>query len=400
MEFAPLPVCAGLPCLSPCRTLALMLESLLTAWHDAFGPARPQVIVRAPGRVNIIGEHTDYNEGWVMPGAMDRSLYVLMSPSNDGHRWIAHDLGEEAGAADFFSLVDRFPWTKYVAGTLRLYAPSTGPLHVLIGGDLPVGAGISSSSALVCGLLLGLQALREGQESREEIANISSRVEKEIIGLQGGIMDQYAIMLSEAEHVMMLDCRSRQYTFIPADLPGCRWVLLNTKVKHHLIDSDYNQRSAQCRESVAFIRQRYPEVQSLRDVTVAMLDDVQLPAVLDKRSRFVLAENDRVHAMREALERHDAYSAGTLLNASHIGLRDEYEVSCAELDFLAAFAHGDDRVHGARMMGGGFGGCVIALLKEATAEAFTGDASRAYEKTFGFAPEVIFFALGEGAREV
>ncbi len=382
------------------RTLALMLDTLLSAWHDAFGSQDPAVIVRAPGRVNIIGEHTDYNEGWVMPGAMDRSLYILMSPSNDGHRWIAHDLGEEAGAADFFSLVDSFPWTKYVAGTLRLYAPDIGPLHLLIGGDLPVGAGISSSSALVCGLLLGLQGLCKGQESREEIANISSRVEKEIIGLQGGIMDQYAIMLSEAEHVMMLDCRSRQYTFIPADLPGCRWVLLNTKVKHHLIDSDYNQRSAQCRESVALIRQRYPNVESLRDVTMAMLDDVRLPAVLDNRSRFVLAENDRVHAMRAALEQHNAQAAGALLNASHAGLRDEYEVSCAELDFLADFAQRDDRVFGARMMGGGFGGCVIALLREPTAEAFTADASRAYDETFGFAPEVIFFALGEGAREV
>ncbi len=377
-----------------------MLETLLSAWHAAFGPEAPAVIIRAPGRVNIIGEHTDYNEGWVMPGAMNRSLYVLISRSDEGHRWIAHDLGEEAGGADFFSLVDSFPWTKYVAGTLRLYAPDIGPLHLLIGGDLPVGAGISSSSALVCGLLLGLQALRGGTESREEIAIISSRVEKEIIGLQGGIMDQYAIMLSAADHVMMLDCRSRQYTFIPADLPGCRWVLLNTKVKHHLIDSDYNQRSAQCRESVALIRQRSPDVKSLRDVTFAMLDDVRLPAVLDKRSRFVLAENDRVHAMRAALERHDAHAAGVLLNASHIGLRDEYEVSCAELDFLADFAHRDERVFGARMMGGGFGGCVIALLKEDTAEAFTADASHAYAELFGFAPEVIFFALGDGAQKV
>src|SRR5690606_36109697 len=177
-------------------------------------------------------------------------------------------------------------------------------------------------------------------------------------------------------------------------------VPLNTKVKHHLIDSDYNQRSAQCRESVALIRNRYPDVGSLREVTFDVPDDVRLPAGRDQRSRFVLAENDRVHAMRAALERHDAHAAGVLLNASHSGLRDEYEVSCAELDFLADFAHRDERVFGARMMGGGFGGCVIALLKDATAEAFAADASHAYAERFGFPPEVIFFGLGDGAQKV
>jgi len=374
-----------------------MLDTLLSAWRDAFGEAGPAIVVRAPGRVNIIGEHTDYNEGWVMPGAMSRSLYILLSPSDQGHHWVAHDLGEQAQGPDFFSLVDQFPWTKYVSGTLRIYAPDAGPLKMLIGGDLPVGAGISSSSALVCGLLLALQALRKSGESREEIANVSSRVEKEIIGLQGGIMDQYAIMLSTRDKVMMLDCRTRAYDYIPAGLPGARWVLINTRVKHHLIDSDYNRRSAQCREAAAQVSRIYPEVRSLRDVTMDMLDAAALPEVLDRRSRFVLRENERVHAMRDALSRHDAHAAGELLNASHRGLRDEYEVSCEELDFLAELAHGDERAFGARMMGGGFGGCVIALLRADAAETFTGDVSRAYEGRFGFAPDVIFFDLADGA---
>lgn len=377
-----------------------MLEALFTAWEDIFGGQAPTVIVRSPGRVNIIGEHTDYNEGWVMPGAMSRSLYILLAPSTEGHHWVAHDLGEQAAGSDFFSLVDRFPWTKYVAGTIRLYAPDSASFHLMIGGDLPVGAGISSSSALVCGLLLGLQALRGDQLSREEIANIGSRVEKEIIGLQGGIMDQYAIMLSTAGQVMMLDCRSRAYSFITADLPGARWVLLNTKVRHHLIDSDYNRRSAECREAVDLVRQRYPGVRSLRDVTSAMAGEAIHIPVLQKRAFFVIAENDRVQAMREAFRRQDPVTAGQLLNASHRGLRDDYEVSCPELDFLAAYAHRDDRAFGARMMGGGFGGCVIALVRSDAAETFTADATAAYAAAFGFAPEVIFFELAAGAEIV
>jgi galactokinase len=189
-----------------------MMDSLLDRWHNTFGSNAPEVIVRAPGRVNIIGEHTDYNEGWVLPGAMSRSIYILASrePAN-GHHWIAYDLDEEVQSPENIFEYGEYAWAKYIEGAIRLYAPEIGSLHLLIGGDLPVGAGISSSSALVCGILYALQQLTEGDESKEDLALVGQRVEREIIGVQGGIMDQFAIMMSQPEHVMLLDCRTREY---------------------------------------------------------------------------------------------------------------------------------------------------------------------------------------------
>ncbi|MEO6130929.1 MAG: galactokinase family protein, partial [Saprospiraceae bacterium] len=299
-----------------------MVDQLLKAWRHHFGILDPEIIVRAPGRVNIIGEHTDYNEGWVLPGAMSRSVYILVSKNdNQSHHWVALNMNEEY----FSDTSDVMPlWAKYISGTIMLYAPECNALNILIGGDLPVGLGVSSSSSLVCGLLYALQNITGKKESREELALIGSRVEREIIGLQGGIMDQFAIMLSREDHVMLLDCRSKSFKFITADLPGCKWVLINTKVKHKLIDSDYNTRADECMKAVAEIQKTYPEVNSLRDVTLEMLREINLPEVLQKRSVFVIEENDRVLSMVAALKKHEPAEAGKLLQASHLGLKDDY----------------------------------------------------------------------------
>ncbi len=378
-----------------------MMDSLLDRWHTTFGSNAPEVIVRAPGRVNIIGEHTDYNEGWVLPGAMSRSIYILASREpTDGHHWIAYDLDEEIQSLENIIEYGEYPWAKYIEGAIRLYAPGIGSLHLLIGGDLPVGAGISSSSALVCGILYALQQLTGRDESKEALALVGQRVEREIIGVQGGIMDQFAIMMSQPEHVMLLDCRTREYRIISAALPGCRWILINTRVKHALIDSDYNKRSAQCAQSVAIIRETYPDVQALRDVTMEMLEASQLNDTLFKRSSFVIEENNRVHEMVQALHEHDAEEAGKLLKASHEGLRHMYEVSCDELDHLADFANAYEGVLGARMMGGGFGGCVICLLKEEVLDEFSIACVDRYLDRFGFEPEVILFELAGGVERV
>jgi len=376
-----------------------MIETLLEHWHSSFVSNSPEVIIRAPGRVNIIGEHTDYNEGWVMPGAMSRSIFILASrqPAN-GHHWIAYDLDEEIQSLeDIFEYGD-YAWAKYIEGAIRLYAPEIGSLQLLIGGDLPVGAGISSSSALVCGILYALQQLTGRSESKETLALFGQRVEREVIGVQGGIMDQFAIMMSEPNHVMLLDCRTRDYRLISADLPGCRWILINTKVKHALIDSDYNKRGAQCQQSVAIIQKSFPDVHALRDVTMDMLDTSGLPETLYRRSAFVVQENARVHQMVEALHDKDAAHAGRLLKGSHEGLRHMYEVSCEELDHLADFANRYEGVLGARMMGGGFGGCVICLLKEEILDSFSIDCVDSYLHRFSFEPEVILFELGAGVQ--
>ena len=378
-----------------------MLNSLFDQWHTSFGSTPPEIIVRAPGRVNIIGEHTDYNDGWVLPGAMSRCLFILLSRNEGlGHHWIASDLDEVFESPEHIIEYEHFSWARYIQGAISLYAPGIGPLRLLIGGDLPVGAGISSSSALVCGILFALQQLTGRTESKEELALMGRRVEREIIGVQGGIMDQFAIMMSEPKHVMLLDCRTRDYRLISADLPGHRWILINTKVKHALIDSDYNKRGAQCQQSVAIIQKSFPEVHALRDVTMEMLNASGLPETLYRRSAFVIQENDRVHQMIEALHDRDAIRTGNLLKSSHDGLRHMYEVSCEELDHLADFANRYEGVLGARMMGGGFGGCVICLLKEEILDSFSINCVDSYLHRFSFEPEVILFELGAGVELV
>ena len=378
-----------------------MLDHLLQKWHTSFGPSSPEIIVRAPGRVNIIGEHTDYNEGWVLPGAMSRSLYILISKNeNKTHHWVASDLNEEFQFQPT-SVEKEIPlWGKYVSGTINLYARDTGPLNILIGGDLPVGAGVSSSSSLVCGLLFALHHMTGHHETKEEIALMGSRVEREIIGLQGGIMDQFAIMLSQENHVMMLDCRTQTYQFISADLAGCKWVLINTKVRHQLIDSDYNKRGEECQRAVAIIKHQYPEVKSLRDVTFGILKSIHLPEALSRRAKFVLEENARVQDMVTALGNKDTHKAGLLLKASHKGLRYDYEVSCDELNHLADFANQYDGVLGSRMMGGGFGGCVICLLEENIIENFSQQCVASYADRFGIEPDIIHFELGNGVERI
>jgi galactokinase len=376
-----------------------MIDSVLKKWHAQFGSTRPEVIVRSPGRVNIIGEHTDYNEGWVMPGAMSRSLYILASRAKGKQgTWIATDLQDET-KVEAFPDADTLPmWAKYFHGSLHVFGESIGPLNLLVGGDLPIGAGISSSSSLVCGLLVALQEMTGVSREKRELAHLARRVERDIIGLQGGIMDQFAIMLSEPEKVMLLDCRFETYEYIDAALPDAAWVLLNTRVKHQLIDSDYNQRSQECRQAVEYLQTIFPEIKSLRDVTPDMLHAGNLPQPLHDRARFVIEENHRVHKMQNALEQHDANEAGRLLMASHVGLRDLYKVSCEELDQLASMAHNTPGVYGGRMMGGGFGGCVICLVQMEAMDSFLSRASDSYRNQFGMKPEVIHFSLDQGAH--
>nr|ALS89835.1 gal_kin [uncultured bacterium] len=385
-----------------------MLSDLIHQWHSHFGPDTPQVIVRSPGRVNIIGEHTDYNEGWVMPGAMNLCLYIVVSRSltaaqNNAslHHWVAADLNETI----VFELDKELPdtrtiWPKYIHGAIHIFEGALGPLNILIGGNLPIGAGVSSSSSLVGGLLLAFQQLTGDTRTKQELANLSSRVEKEVIGLQGGIMDQYAIMLSQKDKVMMLDRRDQTYTHIPAAIPGTKWLLINTKVKHQLIDSDYNQRANQCHQAVIMLQQMFKTVKSLRDVSMEMLEKCEMPDLNKKRCQYVIEENKRVEGMKQALANKDAVTAGRLLTESHQGLQVLYEVSCEELDFLAHLANATEGVYGSRMMGGGFGGCVICLVREDAEQSFVEKAISAYDHQFGFEPDVIYFSLDDGASVI
>lgn len=199
---------------------------------------------------------------------------------------------------------------------------------------------------------------------------------------------------------MLLDCRSKEFQYIKVELKGYQWMLINTKVKHNLIESDYNQRATECSEAVEIIRSKFPKTESLRDVTLNILNEVDLSETLLQRSRFVIEENDRVLRMVEALQKHDVLDAGRLLSASHEGLKTLYEVSCPELDHLVDFANHYKDVLGARMMGGGFGGCVICLIKEEAVVNFKNSCIESYTDRFGFSPEFILFELGAGAERI
>lgn len=373
-----------------------MIRSLLDKWHHYFGDAPPDIVVRAPGRVNIIGEHTDYNEGWVMPGAISKSIYLLIGRNNTNwNHWIADDI-QASFKSDQHPKHESPGWSHYIQGVSKYYVSNDERFNILISGDLPVGAGLSSSSALVCGLLYAFQSLYHRVESKDALARMASQIEKEIIGLQGGIMDQYAVVLSEDKMVMLLDCRTRSYRFLSVDLPQTKWILLNTLVKHQLIESDYNIRTAECREAVLLIQENFPAVKSLRDVSLEMLSQVRLPSVLNQRSRFVIEENIRVHEMADALQNKNTSLAGELIKASHTGLQYDFEVSCDELDHLAGFANSFEGVYGARMMGGGFGGCVLCLVDEKAYDIFISQIVVSYRDSFGFEPQVIEFELGKG----
>ena len=377
-----------------------MISSLIEKWHHAFGGVVPEIVVRAPGRINLIGEHTDYNEGWVMPAAISKSIYIFIGRNHTNqNQWIADDI-QSTFSSESFPTQDSPAWSHYIQGVAKHYSPDGEHYNILISGDLPVGAGLSSSSALVCGLLYAFQTLYQKFESKDSLALMASSIEKEIIGLQGGIMDQFAVVLSEDKKVMMLDCRTKTYRFLSAELPGTKWVLINTLIKHRLIESDYNIRASECREAVDIIRKNFPQVKSLRDVTLEMISQVHLPPKLNQRSRFVIEENMRVHEMANALNKKDAMDAGDLMKASHTGLQYDYEVSCPELDHLAGFANSFEGVYGARMMGGGFGGCVICLVEEGAYENFISEVTASYAGTFGFEPAVIEFDLGGGVERI
>jgi galactokinase len=375
-----------------------MIPSLQEKWHHYFGDAPPDIIVRSPGRVNIIGEHTDYNEGWVMPGAISKSVYILLARSNTPlNHWVADDL-RETYKSETDPIENDPKWALYVHGVGKDFMNVHGAHNILITGDLPLGAGLSSSSAMVCGLLFAFQTLYGKFVSKESLAVAASQLEKDITGLQGGIMDQYAVILSKEKKVMLLDCHTRTYNFLSAELPNTKWILLNTKVSHRLIDSDYNTRAAECQSAVRELQINFPEIKSLRDVTLDMLDRVSLPDKLMQRARYVVEENLRVHEMTLALEKQDAITAGELIKASHTGLQYDFEVSCPELDHLASFANNYEGVFGARMMGGGFGGCVLCLVDENVHATFIPQMQRSYRSEFGFEPDTIAFTLVDGVE--
>ena len=363
------------------------LLTQLTASYRATFHDNP-LLVCSPGRVNLIGEHTDYNEGFVLPAAIDKAIYLAVGPRPDDEiHLIAHDL-QETHTGSLAALIPTHTWADYLLGVvaqLRLTGHQPGGFNCVFGGTIPLGAGLSSSAALENGIGFALNELYQLGLDRIALLKLSQRAENDFVGAKVGIMDMFASMMSRAGHVIKLDCRSLDYTYAPLQMEGIRVVLCDSQVKHSLVTSEYNTRRAECESGVRFLKTFYPDVNSLRDVTMAMLDrhlrDTQ--PLIYRRCAYVVQENGRLLDGVAALEANDIDAFGQLMYGSHEGLSRWYEVSCPELDTLVDIARHQPGVLGARMMGGGFGGCTINLVREEALDAFMTVITKQYKVSTG-----------------
>ncbi len=378
----------------------MLLHNVLEAFEKQYDMP-PELRVKAPGRINVIGDHTDYNMGFVLPAAIDR--YTWLACRKNGSQRISVTSGNYNQTLELstdIQVVTSSSWQKYIEAIVivlgqRGYAFSG--FNMLIGGNIPIGAGLSSSAALSCGIIFSINELFDLNIKKAEIALLAQATEM-LIGLNCGLMDQYAVLNSKAGHCLFLDCGNLQFDFLPADFPGYSIVLINSHVTHHLAESEYNHRRTDVEESLAVLQQTYLEVGSPRDVNADMLRETKkdLKAKGYRRLSFVLEENKRVLDTCKALKAGDMIKTGQLMNASHKGLSTQYEVSCPELDFLADFAQGQSHVAGSRMMGGGFGGCTINLVKKGFEERFMADTQEAYKTQLNRDASGILVGIGEG----
>jgi galactokinase len=363
-------------------------------------------VFRAPGRVNLIGEHTDYNDGFVMPAAIDLYTWVAAAPREDRH-FLIHS--EDFSETVEFDLDEAAPrprghWSDYARGVVVELEQAGYRLRgasLLARSEVPIGAGLSSSAAIEVGVALAMLDLANQTIDRVELAKLCQRAENEFVGARVGIMDQFISCNGRARHALMLDCRTLDYRLVP--LPeNARLVIANTMVKHKLASGEYNTRRAECEAGVRHLSKYLPKIRALRDVTLDELKQYgkDLPEVIYKRCRHVISENSRVILAAEALERRDLEAFGHLMRESHRSLRDDYEVSCRELDIMVELAEKIVGVYGARMTGGGFGGCTINIVEAAHVEEFNRKVAYGYEQATGLKPEIYICAAANGAQEI
>jgi len=374
----------------------------IRAFQERFG-GMPALWARSPGRVNLIGEHTDYNDGFVLPIAIQRAVWVAARPRPDRRiRLFAADFGEEAeGSLDGLSPGRIRGWAAYPAGVawaLEQAGLRLPGLDAAVAGDVPIGSGLSSSAALETAFAIAWIALLGREVPRLDLARWCQRAENEFVGVRCGIMDQMAALFGRRGHALWIDCRSLETRLIP--IPAEMVVLVaDSGVRRDLAASAYNERRSQCEEAVRRLRERYPDIRALRDVTPAQLEAArgELPEILYRRARHVVTENERVLQAVAALERGDLPAFGALLQASHQSLRDDYEVSAPELDTLVEAACAVPGVWGARLTGAGFGGSILAAVhREAVREA-EAVITRRYEGRFGRKPALFVVEPDEGA---
>ena len=365
------------------------------------------ILVRAPGRINLIGEHTDYNEGFVLPAAIDKAAYIALTPgSNNTIHLYAVDLAEEyVTAADAINKSTNLMWPNYLLGVIAQFQKAGIEINgfdAALIAEVPVGAGLSSSAAVECAMAIALNEMTNAGLDKLTLTKMAQKAEHEFAGVQCGIMDQFASMFGKKNHVIKLDCRSLEYKYVPFNLEGVKIVLFDTNVKHSLASSEYNVRREQCKRGIDMIKNYLPGVNSLRDVTLDMLDKYILP--IDKlvynRCKYVVEENIRLQNGCIDLEKNDIGSFGKKMFETHNGLSILYEVSCKELDFLVEAVKSNPLVLGARMMGGGFGGCTINLVKEEGVDELVNTVSLCYKNEMKKDLKAYIAVIADGATVI
>lgn len=380
-------------------------EALCKAFYEQYG--RAPRLFSAPGRVNLIGEHTDYNEGFVLPMAIDRETMVAAAVRDD-RRVRAFSLNVNEAVEfdlDHRGTPRRGLWLDYLEGVAWALEQDGVRLRgadLMISSDVPTGAGLSSSAALEVSVGLALACVSGKDMDRVKLALAGQRAEHEYVGTKCGIMDQFVAALGRAGHALLIDCRNLTASRVPLDTSRTRIVICDSVVKHELSSSEYNTRRAECERGVEILREVMPEIRALRDVSVADFEryEESLPEPLRRRCRHVVTENERTLLAADALRRADMEEMGRLMKLSHNSLRDDYEVSCAELDLLVEIAGNFHDCLGARMTGGGFGGSTVNLVRRDALEEFQGVISREYSRVTNTSPTIYVSDAGEGAKEV
>jgi galactokinase len=364
-----------------------LAKSISEKFSVAFG-FEPSINVRSAGRINLIGEHTDYNNGFVLPAAIGKSIFLSVSVRQDDEiHLVSYDLDQHYTCSLHNIIESGKHWPDYLLGVvveLQKRQYDVKGFNCVFGGDIPLGAGLSSSAAVECATIFALNELFAFDISKLDMVKMAQAAENNFVGVQCGIMDQFASMFGKKEHLVKLDCASLKYEYIPFHFKDINIVLFDTQVKHSLASSEYNTRRQECERAVALISKHHPEVKSLRDVNTQMLDEYvkHVDDVAYTRSMYVVEEILRLQNACEDLFANDLVAFGKKMFATHEGLSKMYEVSCTEADWLVDAVQNEPDVLGARMMGGGFGGCTINLVKNNAVDALARKITALYKQRF------------------
>jgi galactokinase len=381
---------------------AIEIKKKFTALFDS-----EPLIVRSPGRINLIGEHTDYNDGFVMPAAIDKEIIFAIGFSTSASSTVYAQKYDEQYVLDAKDpkVTDHPKWANYLLGVLYQFQKNghdVKPFNCVFGGDIPMGAGLSSSAAMECGFGFAINELHGFGVSKIDIVKMAQWAEHNYVGVKCGIMDQFASMMSKEGYSILLDCRSLVFSYAPLDLKDYTIVLCDSKVKHSLVDSEYNTRRNECEKGVSILKGHYPQIKSLRDVTIEMMlrHRQEFTGKIYNRCFYVVQENHRVLEAARDLDRGDVKAFGKKMYETHEGLSALYEVSCKELDFLVDEARNFREVLGARMMGGGFGGCTINIVKNDFVPEFEQHMKAEYKKAFGIDMQAYLVKIRQGTSVI